>query len=157
MTMPRLGLTTGVFDLFHVGHLRFLENARHQCDHLVVLVSPDWLVIEKKGLPPVYSEADRLEIINSLKCVDEAHLQSVSLDHSDAIHRIYESLGADLAIVGEEWRNTPRWHKLTPLLEAQGIKIIFSPRTPNISTSTLREQLGSSLSTMTNSVRDNSL
>lgn len=65
-----VGYASGVFDLFHIGHLRLLETARGLCDHLLVGVSTDELVHAYKDRWPVIPYAERAEIVRALKCVD---------------------------------------------------------------------------------------
>jgi len=81
------GGVIGAFDLFHVGHLRFLNAARQQCDHLKVGVGSDRLLRLGKGRAPVCDQAQRMEILQGLRCVNQACLFDVGLDDTEAAGR----------------------------------------------------------------------
>ena len=66
-----IGYTAGVFDLFHIGHLTLLKNAKALCDKLIVGVTVDELVLYK-GKHPMIPFSDRIEIVRNIKCVDAA-------------------------------------------------------------------------------------
>lgn len=135
---PRVGGTIGAFDLFHVGHLRFLNAARLQCDYLKVGVGSDRLLPLSKGRAPVCSEDQRLEIVQALRCVDEACVFDVGLDHAEATLRWLMDWGVNLMFVSSEWIDTSRWHRLRPLLAQQGIACQALPYTQGVSTTALR-------------------
>jgi len=92
-------VTFGTFDIFHVGHLRLLERARSLGTHLVVGVSTDKLNFDKKGRNPVYSEGERKEIIQSLKCVDSVFNEE-SLEKKGEYLKQYK---ADILVMGDDW------------------------------------------------------
>ena len=81
MKKYKVGFTTGVFDLFHVGHLNLLERCKAQCDYLIVAVCGDDYVTQIKHKQPVYPEADRIRIIGALKCVDE--VSTITIEEVD--------------------------------------------------------------------------
>ena len=66
-----IGYTTGVYDMFHIGHLNILKRAKEQCDYLIVGISTDALVIHDKGKQPIIPFQDRMEIVKSIRYVDE--------------------------------------------------------------------------------------
>ncbi len=132
MTGRRI-LTVGVFDLFHIGHLRYLQYARQQGAHLTVAVTPDALCHARKGKWPMIHEAQRLEIIHGLGCVDRAAYMPSSLELTDVAVAWIAQWGIDYVVVGGEWEGTPRWQRLTPLLAEQGISVSFAPHTNGIS------------------------
>ena len=79
MKKETVGYTTGVFDLFHIGHLRLLQRAKSRCDRLIVGVSTDELVQSYKNKKPVIPFEERSEIVAALKCVDVVvHLKNQS-------------------------------------------------------------------------------
>lgn len=131
--MTKRVLATGVFDLFHVGHLRFLQYARLQGDYLKVAVTPDALCAQRKGKWPVIDEAQRLEIIRGLGWVDWAEYMPSSLELTDVAAAWITEWGIDHVVVGGEWEGTPRWQRLTPALAARGIGVSFAPHTQGIS------------------------
>lgn len=134
-------LATGVFDLFHVGHLRYLQYARLQGAHLTVGVTPDAMCHERKGKWPVIDEAQRLEIIRSLGWVDEVRFLPTSLDFTSAASQWIAVWGIKHVVVGGEWKDTPRWQRLTPALAEQGISVSFAPHTQGISSTEIVQRI----------------
>jgi len=126
-------LSTGVFDLFHIGHLRYLQYARQQGTHLTVAVTPDALCAERKGKWPVIEEAQRLEIIRGLGWVDEARYMPSSLELTDVAADWITEWGIDHVVVGGDWEGTPRWQRLIPALAERGITVGFASHTRDIS------------------------
>lgn len=126
----RTVITFGTFDVFHVGHLRLLQRARSLGDRLVVGVSTDELNLRKKGRPPVYSQAERIEIIASLKYVDDAFFE-VSLEEKEHYVRINN---ADVLVMGDDWAG--KFDNLSPICE-----VVYLPRTPAVSTTEVIEKI----------------
>ena len=121
-------ITFGTFDIFHVGHINILERAKARGDYLIVGISSDALNMAKKGRNPVYSEADRVKIISSLRCVDE-----VFIEHSLELKGEYISeYNADLLVMGDDWAG--RFDDFKSLCEVD-----YLPRTPSISTTEIIE------------------
>lgn len=136
-----VGGTIGAFDLFHVGHLRFLTAARQLCTHLKVGVGSDRLLPLSKGRSTVCSEAHRMEILSGLRCIDEVCVFDVGLDEPDAATRWLTDWGVNVMFVSNEWIDTPRWQRLRPLLAKNGIHCHLLPYTTGISTTSLRQQM----------------
>lgn len=133
-----IGYTTGVYDLFHIGHLNVLRNAKKHCDYLIVGVSTDEVVIKNKNKTPVIPFKDRIEIVRAIKYVDEAVPQEdYSIEYK--IKRIKE-LRADVLFVGSDWQGTEKWNKIEKELAAIGVKVIYLPHTDGISTTELVER-----------------
>lgn len=131
--MPLIGYTTGVYDMFHVGHLRLLERAAQACDELVVGVTTDALAATRKARPPVIPLEDRMAIIGALSCVDRVVAQD-SMDKLAA----WEVLRFERMFVGDDWKGTPQWQALEAAFAPKGVEIIYFPYTPTISSSRLR-------------------
>jgi choline-phosphate cytidylyltransferase len=128
--MARTVLTFGTFDVFHVGHLRVIERAAALGDRLVVGVSADELNLRKKGREPVFSQAERMEIVAALKAVDEVFLEeSLELKREYLIRH-----DADVLVMGEDWRG--RFDEFEDTCE-----VVYLPRTPAISTTALIEKI----------------
>ena len=123
-------ITFGTFDVFHVGHLRVLERARAFGDRLVVGVSADALNLRKKDRLPVFSEAERLEIVNALKCVDEVFVEE-SLEQKREYILRYE---ADVLVMGDDWAG--KFDEFGDVCRVE-----YLPRTPAISTTALIEKI----------------
>ena len=131
-----IGYTTGVFDLFHVGHLNILRAAKKICDILIVGVSTDELVWQYKKKKPVISFQDRIEIVRSIKYVDVAIPQN-TLDKIEAAKK----LKFNLIIVGDDWYNSEKWNKEEAELKNYNIKVIYLPYTSGISSTEVKKQL----------------
>lgn len=140
------GLAVGVFDLFHVGHLRYLQYIRARCLTLVTVVTRDATVQANKRRAPAMPEAERLEIVRGLGWVDEALLQPDSLENTESALRWLAALAVDHVFIGEDWRGSARWARLEPRLAAQGIGLSWTPRTDEVSTTVLRQRILASLS-----------
>jgi len=134
------GGTIGAFDLFHVGHLRFLQAARQRCDWLKVGVGADETCARSKRRP-IIDERQRMEILAGLRCVDEICLFSAGLDNTDASAAWLAAWSVDLVFVSEDWLATPRWQHLAPRLEALGMQCIWLPYTPEISSTLIRRRI----------------
>tara|TARA_B100001559_G_C16114060_1_gene445334 strand:+ start:44 stop:496 length:453 start_codon:yes stop_codon:yes gene_type:complete len=132
----KIGYTTGVFDLFHVGHLEILRKAKENCDYLIVGVSTDELVQEYKNKKPIITFKHRLEIIKSIKYVDEVVVQK-DRDKLNALHEI----GFDIMFVGDDWKGSEIFLELEKKFKKLGVEIFFFPYTKNISSTRLRDTL----------------
>ena len=136
-----VGGTIGAFDLFHVGHLRFLTAARQHCSHLKVGIGSDRLLPLSKGRVPVCSETHRMEIVLGLRCVDDACIFDVGLDQTDAAARWPIDWGVNTVFVSSDWIDTSRWQRLAPLLANSGIACQALPYTQGISSTALRQKM----------------
>ena len=130
-----IGYTTGVFDLFHIGHLNLLKNAKGMCDKLVVGVSVDELV-QYKGKSVLIPFEDRIEIVRSCKYVDAA-IPQYNMDKVKAC----KELGAKLMFVGDDWYGTDKWKQYEEILAKEGIKVVYFPYTKGTSSTLLNETL----------------
>jgi glycerol-3-phosphate cytidylyltransferase len=128
--MTRTVITFGTFDVFHVGHLRVIERAASLGDRLVVGVSADALNERKKGRSPVYSQAERMEIVAALRAVDEVFLEESLEQKRDYV----VEHGADVLVMGDDWQG--RFDELKDVCE-----VVYLPRTPAISTTALIEKI----------------
>lgn len=130
-----IGYTTGVFDLFHIGHLNLLKNAKGMCDKLVVGVTIDELV-EYKGKKAMIPFEDRIEIVRSIKFVD-AVVPQYDMDKLAACKKI----GATVMFVGDDWYNTEKWKKYEKDFSNEGIEIVYFPYTKGISSTKITKAL----------------
>ncbi len=131
-----IGYTTGVYDLFHIGHLNLLKNAKGMCDKLVVGVTVDELVAYK-GKQAMIPFEDRIEIVRSIKYVDAA-VPQYDMDKLTACKK----LGAQFLFVGDDWYGTEKWTEYEKQFEAEGIKIVYFPYTKGVSSTKINEALG---------------
>lgn len=130
-----IGYTTGVYDLFHIGHLNLLKNAKGMCDKLVVGVTVDELVAYK-GKQAMIPFEDRIEIVRSIKYVDAA-VPQYDMDKLAACKK----LGAKFLFVGDDWYGTEKWKGYEKQFEAEGIKIVYFPYTKGVSSTKINEAL----------------
>ncbi|MCW2526762.1 MAG: glycerol-3-phosphate cytidylyltransferase [Pseudonocardiales bacterium] len=135
MTM-RIGYTTGVYDMFHVGHLNILRNARAQCDHLIVGVTTDEMSESRKGKRPVVPTAERMQIVESIRFVDQVVAQTSS-DKMQA----WRDNRFDVMFVGDDWKGTPTWDALEAEFAELGVEIVYFPYTTHTSSTMLRRAL----------------
>lgn len=131
-----IGYTTGVFDLFHVGHLNILKRAKEMCDYLVVGVSTDELVRSYKSKTPIIPYEERKAIVEAIKYVDKVIPQTV-LDKNDAL----KSINFNILFQGDDWMNSPVYYKTTEEFKKMGIEIVLFPYTQGTSSTLLTEVL----------------
>ncbi|MBO7102889.1 MAG: adenylyltransferase/cytidyltransferase family protein [Bacteroidaceae bacterium] len=130
-----IGYTTGVYDLFHIGHLNLLKNAKGMCDKLIVGVTVDELVAYK-GKQSMIPFEDRIEIVRSCKYVDAA-VPQYDMNKLEACKK----LGASFLFVGDDWYGTEKWQNYEKEFEEAGIKIIYFPYTKGVSSTKINEAL----------------
>ena len=130
-----IGYTSGVYDLFHIGHLNLLKNAKGMCDKLIVGVSVDELV-QYKGKKPMIPFEDRIEIVRSCKYVDAA-VPQYNMDKLT----VCKKLGATILFVGDDWYGTDKWNKYDDDFEKEGIQIVYFPYTKGISSTKITQAL----------------
>lgn len=130
-----IGYTTGVYDLFHIGHLNLLKNARGLCDKLIVGVTVDELVAYK-GKKSMIPFEDRIEIVRSIKYVDAA-VPQYDMDKLAACRK----LGAQILFVGDDWYDTPKWKEYEREFNEAGIRIIYFPYTKGVSSTQITKAL----------------
>ena len=135
MKKYRIGYTTGVFDLFHIGHLNILRESKKLCDFLIVGVTTDELV-SYKGKKAIIPHTERMEIVQSVKFVNKV----VSQDTMDKM-KAWEKFHFDVIFVGSDWKGTDKWNSLENQFKAIGVDIIYFEYTKGTSSTILREKL----------------
>ena len=130
-----IGYTSGVYDLFHVGNLNMLRNAKSLCDKLIVGVTTDELVSykNKKAVIPFH---ERIEIVRNIKCVDAV----VPQEDMDKMKQ-WKKLKFDIMFVGDDWYNSEKWKELELSFEKVNVQIIFFPYTKGISSTRINNIL----------------
>lgn len=136
MAEYRIGYTTGVFDMFHIGHLNILKKAKAQCDKLIVGVTTDALCMQRKQKQPIIPEAERMEIVRAIRYVDEVVPQT-DMDKLSAVKKY----GADVVFVGSDWKGSVAWETYEREFAAVGCRVVYLDHTDGISSSILRERL----------------
>ncbi len=134
-----VGITTGVFDLFHIGHLNLLERCKEQCDHLIVAVCDDDYVKNIKNKEPVFSLEERVRIIGALKCVDEVVV--VSFQDVDDKMLLFEKYKFDVLFSGDDWKGSERYKKTEEQFAKVGVAIEYLSYTQGVSTTQIKESL----------------
>ena len=131
MKKYKKGYTQGTFDMFHVGHLNVINNAKAQCEYLVVGVNSDVLVQEYKNKTPVISQEDRSKIVSNIKAFDEVVI-SETLDKMEQLKKsgLMQFL---LAMI----EGNARWEETKKSLR-KGVDVVFLPHTDGISSTELR-------------------
>jgi len=130
-----IGYTSGVYDLFHVGHLNLLKHAKSLCDRLIVGVTIDKLV-GYKNTEVIVPFEQRIEIIKNIKCVDIA----VPQDNLDKFI-MWEKLKFDVMFIGDDWHNTKRFNDFEKNLSQVGVKTIYLPYTKEISSTLIKQRI----------------
>jgi glycerol-3-phosphate cytidylyltransferase len=128
-----VGYSSGVFDMFHVGHLNLLRRARNYCRHLVVGVASDEYVENLKGRPPVVPCDERIDIVSALGIVDE-----VIIDRSEDKLAIWQQRPFDAIFKGSDWQGTPKGYRLERTMAGVGVEVVYFPYTQHTSSSMLR-------------------
>ena len=131
-----IGYTTGVFDMFHIGHLNILRRAKEHCDFLIVGVSTDELVEHDKHKTPVIPFENRCAIVGAIRYVDKVVPQ---VDKNK--YGAWEHLHFDKMFVGSDWQGTPQWQHFEEQFSPMGVEIIYLPHTDGISSTMLRAQI----------------
>lgn len=137
MKKYRVGYTTGVFDMFHIGHLNILRRAKEQCDYLIVGVSTDELVKEYKNKTPIIPFEERAEIVQSIDCVDRV----IAQENRDK-YEAWRELKFDVMFVGDDWKGKPLFMKVEEEFKKVGVDVVYFPYTKDTSSTILREKLG---------------
>lgn len=136
MKRYRLGYTTGVFDMFHIGHLNILKKAKEQCDYLIVGVSTDELVQNYKNKTPIIPFEERAEIVSSLEYVDKV-VKQTSMNKFEA----WKEYKFDVMFHGDDWKNSEMWKEYEKQFKELGVDIVYFPYTKDTSSTILREKL----------------
>lgn len=134
MKKYKVGYTQGVFDMLHIGHINLLNNAKKQCDKLIVGVNSDNLVKQYKDCIPFVSEQERKDVVSNIKAVDECFIVD-TLDKSE----VYRHNKFDVIFIGDDWKNNPRWVKTEKVMGKYGVDIVYLPYTKGISSTLLRD------------------
>lgn len=136
MKKYKIGYTTGVFDLFHIGHLNILRRAKEQCEYLVVGVSTDELVEDYKKKHPIIPFNERIEIVKAIRYVDEVMPQT-SMDKLEALRRIH----FNVLFHGSDWKDTEMYKQIEEELKKNNVDMVFLPHTPGVSSTIISSKV----------------
>ena len=140
MKKYKVGYTTGVFDMFHIGHLNILRRAKEQCDYLIVGVSTDEVVRNYKNKTPIIPFEERKQIVEAIRYVDRVVPQE-SMDKVAA----WDNLHFDVMFHGSDWKNSDMYNKLEEEFNKLGVDLVFLPHTDGTSSTLLSEKLKSDI------------
>lgn len=132
----KIGYTTGVYDMFHIGHLNILRHAKEQCEKLIVGVTTDELCFKCKQKYPIINEQDRMTIVEAIRYVDKVVPQA----DMEKIRPVKE-LCADVVFVGSDWKGTEAWNQYEKEFAEVGCTVVYLDHTDGISSSILREKI----------------
>lgn len=135
MKKYKVGYTTGVYDMFHIGHLNILKRAKEQCEYLIVGVTTDELV-SYKNKKAIIPHDERMAIVESIKYVDQVVPQE-NMDKMTA----WEKYKFDVMFVGSDWKGTEKWNEFERQFREVGVDIVYFPYTQGTSSTILREAL----------------
>ncbi len=136
MKKYKIGYTTGVFDMFHIGHLNILKRAKEQCEYLIVGVSTDEVVETYKHKRPVIPFEERIAIVEAIRYVDKV-VPQISMDKMEA----YNALKFDALFHGSDWKGSNMYEKIVADFEKVGVDVVFLPHTDGISSTIIREKV----------------
>ena len=131
-----IGYTTGVYDMFHIGHLNVIRKAKEQCDYLIVGVSTDELVQRDKNKTPIIPFAERMAIVEAIKYVDRVVPQEDKNKLS-----AWEKYRFNKMFVGSDWKGTDVWNEFEKQFAPVGVEIVYLDHTDGISSTILRDRL----------------
>lgn len=134
----KIGYTTGVYDMFHMGHLNIIQRAKEQCEYLIVGVTTDALCFKRKNKYPIICEEERMAIVQAIRYVDEVVPQE-SMDKLEAVKKYH----ADAVFVGSDWKGTPSWNQYEKEFAEEGCSVVYLDHTEGISSTILRDRLNS--------------
>ena len=136
MKKYKIGYTTGVFDMFHIGHLNILRRAKEQCEYLIVGVTTDELCQKRKNKLPIICEKERIAIVDAIKYVDKVVPQS----DMDKLKAVTEN-NIDVVFVGSDWKGTDSWNKYEEEFKKVNCDVVYLDHTDGISSTILRERI----------------
>lgn len=132
----RVGYAAGAFDLFHVGHLNLLQNAKQHCDVLIAGVVSDEMLREVKHIEPVVPTQERAEIVRSIRFVDDVHVETTP-SKLDA----WREIAFTHFFKGDDWRGTAKGMRLEREFAEVGVEVVYFPYTTHTSSTALRHAL----------------
>lgn len=136
MKKYKVGYTTGVFDLFHIGHLNILKKAKEQCDYLIVGVSTDEVVQVYKKKKPIIPFKERVAIVEAIKYVDKV-IPQITMDKYEA----WKRLKFNAIFHGDDWKGSKMYDEIERKLSTIEVEIVYFPYTKDTSSTKLLEVL----------------
>ena len=135
MKKYKVGYTTGVFDMFHIGHLNILKRAKEQCEYLIVGVSTDEVVQTYKHKTPLIPFEQRMAIVEAIKYVDKV-VPQITMDKMEA----WKNIKFNAMFHGNDWQNSALYDDYVKKFAEVGVDVVFLPHTDGISSTIIRER-----------------
>ena len=132
----KVGYTTGVYDMFHIGHLNILKRAKEQCEFLIVGVSTDELVEKYKHKTPIIPFEERMAIVAAIKYVDQV-VPQFNMDKFEA----WEQIHFNALFHGDDWKGSYMYNEIENKFKKIGVDMVFLPHTDGTSSTLLSEKL----------------
>lgn len=134
-----VGYVPGVFDLFHVGHLNMLRQARSRCDVLVAGVVSDEVCELSKGISPTVPLEERVAIVDAIGIVDATYVE-LTTDKRDS----WRAVGFHRLFKGDDWKGLPKGDRLEQQMAEVGVEVVYFPYSLQTSSTALRRHLARS-------------
>ncbi len=134
-----IGYTAGVYDMFHIGHLNVIKNAKERCDYLIVGVSTDEVVEQNKNKKPIIPFNERVAIVKAIRYVDKVIPQE-RYDIDGKIQTVKNN-NINVMFVGSDWQGTEKWNNIEKELAKIGCVVVYLPYTDGISSTMLRSKI----------------
>lgn len=131
-----IGFTAGAFDMFHVGHLNLLKNAKARCDYLIAGVNTDELIASYKNKQAIVPLEERMQIVRAIRYVDEV----IPVDTLDK-ESIWKEKLFDIVFIGDDWKGSARWNETEQVMRKHNVEVIYLPYTIGTTSTLLRERL----------------
>ena len=122
MKKYKIGCTQGTYDMFHIGHLNIINNAKEWCDFLIVGVNSDKLIKQYKNKIAVINERDRQCILSNIKAVDKCVIVK-TLDKME----LWEKYKFDVIFIEDDWKGNDRWNKTEEILKKVNVDVVYLP------------------------------
>lgn len=136
MKKYKIGFVAGFFDIIHEGHIRILEEAKSQCEQLIVAVGTDEFMKVRKGRESVLSYSERIRIVESIKYVDKV-VEETNLDKVAA----YQKYHFDVMFAGDDHEQEPVYIRNAAILKKMyGVDTIYIRRS-DISSTEIRRRV----------------
>ena len=132
----KIGYTTGVFDIFHIGHLNILKRAKEQCEYLIVGVSTDEVVQIYKHKTPIIPFEQRMAIVEAIKYVDKV-VPQITMDKMEA----WKNIKFNVMFHGNDWQNSALYDDYVKKFAEVGVDVVFLPHTDGISSTDIAKKL----------------
>ncbi len=138
MTMKKykVGYTQGTFDMFHVGHLNIIKNAKKCCDYLIVGVNTDRLILDYKNKKAIVPLEERIQIVEAIQYVDKV-IVTDTLDKEEILIKEH----FDAVFIGDDWKGNKRWNETEKSLEKFNVDVVYLPHTDGTTSTILRDKI----------------